>query len=126
MSILFNLEWYAMVTGRAVVLYSRLNVLEPYPTKLHWVLRMIITSFFILPIPMTVLLYGLNCGHSAWARPADIYDRIQVTRFRSQELILSGVYIHQAVEHRRNKRDLHHQDDGKSFGIYFGSTFLLS
>jgi hypothetical protein len=30
-----------------------------------------------------------------------------------QELILSGVYIHQALETRMNKRDLHHRDDRK-------------
>jgi hypothetical protein len=30
-----------------------------------------------------------------------------------QELVLSGVYIHQALERKRDKRDLHHQKDRK-------------
>ena len=103
MSIPFILGWYAMVTGQAVVLYSRLNVLATDPLKLRWVLWMIVTNFFVLHIPMTVLFYGLNSGQSAFARPAAIYDRIQVTGFCMQELVLSGVYIHQALEQRRNQ-----------------------
>ncbi|CEJ62492.1 hypothetical protein PMG11_10989 [Penicillium brasilianum] len=113
MSIPFILGWYAMVTGQDVVLYSRLNVLATNPLKLRWVLWMIITNFFILHIPTTVLFYGLNSGHSEFAGPAAIYDRIRVTGFCMQELVLSGVYIHQAVERRRDKRDLHHQQDRK-------------
>jgi hypothetical protein len=113
MSIPFILGWYAMVTGQAVVLYSRLNVLATDPVKLRWVLWMIVINFFVLHIPMTVLFYGLNSGQSVFARPAAIYDRIQVTGFCMQEFVLSGVYIHQALEQRRIKRDLHHQDDRK-------------
>jgi hypothetical protein len=74
---------------------------------------MIITNFFVLHIPMTVLFYGLNSGHSEFSRPAAIYDRIQVIGFCMQELVLSGVYIHQALERKRDKRDLHHQNDRK-------------
>jgi hypothetical protein len=113
MSIPFILGWYAMVTGQAVVLYSRLNVLAKSPSKLRWVLWMIAANFFLLHIPMTVLFYGLNSGKSEFARPAAIYDRIQVTGFCLQELVLSGVYIHQALETRRDKRDLYHRDDRK-------------
>ncbi|OKP14899.1 hypothetical protein PENSUB_5157, partial [Penicillium subrubescens] len=113
MSIPFILGWYAMVTGQAVVLYSRLNVLATDPMKLRWVLWMIVINFFVLHIPMTVLFYGLNSGQSVFARPAAIYDRIQVTGFCIQEFVLSGVYIHQALEQRSIKRDLHRQDDRK-------------
>jgi hypothetical protein len=113
MSIPFILGWYAMVTGQAVVLYSRLNILAKTPWKLRWVLWMIVANFFLLHIPMTVLFYGLNSGESEFTRPAAIYDRIQVTGFCLQELVLSGVYIHQALETRRDKRDLHRRDDRK-------------
>ncbi|KAF3399931.1 hypothetical protein F1880_008420 [Penicillium rolfsii] len=113
MSIPFVLGWYAMVTGQAVVLYSRLNVLASNPLRLRWVLWMIIANFFLLHIPMTVLFYRLDCGQREFVRPAAIYDRIQVTGFCVQELVLSGVYIHQALERRRDKRDLHHQNDRK-------------
>jgi hypothetical protein len=46
---------------------------------------------------MTVLFFGLNQGDARFARPAAIYDRIQVTGFCVQEIIICGIYIYEAV-----------------------------
>jgi len=97
MSILFMIGWYAMVTGQAVVLYSRLHLVVSDMSKVRWVLWMIITNFFILHVPMTVLFFGLNYGGARFARPAAIYARIQVTGFCVQDLVISSIYIHEAV-----------------------------
>ncbi|CAG8893298.1 unnamed protein product [Penicillium nalgiovense] len=53
-SIPFMIGWYAMVTGQAVVLYSRLHLVFSDMRKVRWVLWMIITNACILHIPMTV------------------------------------------------------------------------
>ncbi|KAJ5626384.1 hypothetical protein N7510_002693 [Penicillium lagena] len=96
MSILFMIGWYAMVTGQAVVLYSRLHLVVSDMSKVRWVLWMIITNFFILHVPTTVLFFGLNYGGARFARPAAIYERIQVTGFCVQDLVICGIYIHEA------------------------------
>ncbi|KAJ5778339.1 hypothetical protein N7520_001585 [Penicillium odoratum] len=96
-SIPFIIGWYAMVTGQAVVLYSRLNLVVSNMGKVRWVLWMIIGNFFILHVPMTVLFFGLNQGDARFARPAAIYDRIQVTGFCVQDFIICGIYIYEAI-----------------------------
>ncbi|KZN94185.1 hypothetical protein EN45_043740 [Penicillium chrysogenum] len=78
-SIPFMIGWYAMVTGQAVVLYSRLHLVFSDMRKVRWVLWMIITNACILHIPMTVFFFGLNRGDARFARPAAIFDRIQST-----------------------------------------------
>ena len=89
--------WYAMVTGQAVVLYSRLHLVMFRIRKVRWVLWMIITNFCILHIPMTVLFFGLNNGDGRFARPAAIYDRIQLTGFCMQDFVICGIYITEAT-----------------------------
>jgi hypothetical protein len=96
-SIPFIIGWYAMVTGQAVVLYSRLDLVVRDMEKVRWVLWMIVGNFFILHVPMTVLFFGLNQGDARFARPAAIYDRIQVTGFCVQDFIICGIYIYEAV-----------------------------
>ncbi|KAJ5778507.1 hypothetical protein N7520_001753 [Penicillium odoratum] len=96
-SIPFIIGWYAMVTGQAVVLYSRLDLVVRHMEKVRWVLWMIVGNFFILHIPMTVLFFGLNQGDARFARPAAIYDRIQVTGFCVQDFIICGIYIYEAI-----------------------------
>jgi hypothetical protein len=58
---------------------------------------MIITNFFILNVLMTILFFGLNYGGARFARPAAIYERIQVTSFYMQDLVIYGIYIHKTV-----------------------------
>ena len=90
----FTIRWYAMVTGQAVVLYSRLRLLVSDMRKMHWVLWMIIINAGILYIPMTVLFFGLSNGDSSFARPAAMFDRIQLMGFCMQDFVICGIYIY--------------------------------
>lgn len=93
----FIMGWYAMVTGQAFVLYSRLHLLIFDISKIRWVLWMIIANACILHIPMTVLFCGVNSGDARFSRPAAIYDRIQLTGFCMQDLVLCGIYLYKAL-----------------------------
>ncbi|CAG8906201.1 unnamed protein product [Penicillium salamii] len=96
-SIPFMIGWYAMVTGQAVVLYSRLHLLVSDMRNMRWVLWMIIINACLLHIPMTVFFFGVNNGDKRFARPAAVFDRIQLTGFCIQDLVISGIYIYEAV-----------------------------
>ncbi len=50
-----TLSWYGMVTGQAVVLYSRLHLVVQERRKVKWVLWMICFNFVVLHLPTTVL-----------------------------------------------------------------------
>lgn len=52
----FMIGWYVMVTGQAVVLYSRLHLVVSDVRNVRWVLWMIIRNAFNFHIPMTVLV----------------------------------------------------------------------
>lgn len=95
MAVPFIIGWMCMVTGQAVVLYSRLHLVVHDVRHIRWVLWMIIANFFILHIPMAVLFF--NLGHIPLARPAAIYDRLQVTGFAIQDTILCAIYIREAL-----------------------------
>ncbi|KAH7470084.1 hypothetical protein IWW34DRAFT_887820 [Fusarium oxysporum f. sp. albedinis] len=89
--------WYGMVTGQSVVLYSRLHLIVSDRAKTRWVLVMIITDFFILHVPVTVLFLGSNTRQSSRFLPAfNLYERIQLAGFSIQETIISGLYIWEA------------------------------
>ena len=53
--VVIGISWWCMVTGQALVLYSRLYLVVRNRRKIRWVLVMIITNFFILHIPITLL-----------------------------------------------------------------------
>lgn len=97
MAIPFILGWYAMVTGQAVVLYSRLHLVVTDGRHVRWVLWMIIINFFVLHVPMTVLFFEVNLGNARFATAAAVYDRIQLTGFSVQDLVISGIYIREAL-----------------------------
>ncbi|KAJ5267696.1 hypothetical protein N7478_010504 [Penicillium angulare] len=60
MSIPFLLGWCAMVTGQAVVLYSRLHLVVFDRYKMRWTLWMIVLNAVILHIPMSILFLGIG------------------------------------------------------------------
>ena len=53
--VVIGVSWWCMVTGQALVLYSRLHLVVRDKRKIRWVLVMIITNFFILHIPIMIL-----------------------------------------------------------------------
>jgi len=91
---LVAIGWGPMVTGQSLVLYSRLHLIFQNTFWLRMILAMIIFNAFVLHVPIIILMYGANGSpvHS-WTYPYKIYERVQVTMFCLQELIISGIYI---------------------------------
>ncbi|EPS32130.1 hypothetical protein POX_d05693 [Penicillium oxalicum] len=101
---LSTVGWYFMVTGQAVVLYSRLGLLVNDPRVLRRVLIMIITNAIILHVPTTILTYGSNFSKSntaVWSKAYGIMERIELVGFSVQEMIISYLYVVQVIRNLR-------------------------
>lgn len=101
---LSTIGWYFMVTGQAVVLYSRLNLLVNDPRVLRRVLIMIITNAIILHVPTTILTYGSNFAKSnndIWSQAYGVMERIELVGFSVQEIIISYLYVVQVIRNLR-------------------------
>lgn len=93
MSFIVVFGWWAMVTGQAVVLYSRLHLFSDR-RKIRWVLIMIVTNFAILHIPVSALYLAINVrAYDSLTKVFSIYEKIQLSGFFIQESIISGIYI---------------------------------
>ncbi|KAG7287023.1 hypothetical protein NEMBOFW57_006523 [Staphylotrichum longicolle] len=91
---LVSIGWVPMVTGQSLVLYSRLHLILRNPVLLRMILGMIIFNAIVLHVPIIILMYGANSSAvNSWTHPYEIYEKVQVTMFCLQELIISGVYI---------------------------------
>ncbi|KAH6668590.1 integral membrane protein [Plectosphaerella plurivora] len=91
---LILIGWCTMVTGQSVVLYSRLHIVMHNEKLLRGVLVMIITNAVILHIPIIVIVYGINSGNPVPFQNAyNVYEKLQLTVFCVQELIISGLYV---------------------------------
>lgn len=91
---LILIGWCSMITGQSVVLYSRLHIVMHNATRLRAVLIMIIVDAIWLHIPIIVLVYGVNSSQPQhFQQVYDIYEKIQLTVFVVQELIISGLYV---------------------------------
>ncbi|RAL08574.1 uncharacterized protein BO97DRAFT_472948 [Aspergillus homomorphus CBS 101889] len=91
--------WWVMVTGQSLVLYSRLHLVLRDERLLHRVLALIIANVFLLHIPTTVLTYGANVIRGpAWVRGYNIMEKLQLTGFTLQEVLISMLYIWETVK----------------------------
>jgi hypothetical protein len=95
---LIAIGWPAMVTGQSLVLYSRLNLIMRNTER--WVLIMIIADAVICHIPIIVLMYGTNCSSNPgmFVGLYSIYEKIQVSIFFIQEVIISSIYLYKATK----------------------------
>lgn len=90
--------WCSMISGQSVVLYSRLHIVMHNTRRLRAVLIMIITNAIWLHIPIIILVYGANSNNPGpFVSPYSIYEKIQLTVFVLQELIISGLYVYETV-----------------------------
>lgn len=120
---MYIVGWYCMVTGKSLttqhpyfcqltpagqslVLYSRLHLLLHSHKTLRLVLIMIITNFFLGHVPPTILAYGKDSGLTSFVRPYAIYEKIQVTLFFLQEVVISLLYIREAIKLIRSRRHI--------------------
>lgn len=95
---LILIGWCSMITGQSVVLYSRLHIVMHNTKRLRAVLIMIITNAIWLHIPIIVLVYGsFSSNPGPFEGPYSIYEKIQLTVFVVQELIISGLYVYETI-----------------------------
>ncbi|CAG5137232.1 uncharacterized protein ALTATR162_LOCUS57 [Alternaria atra] len=96
MSFAVVLGWWAMVTGHAVVLYSRLHLVSDRK-KTRRVLIMIVTNFIVLHLPVSALYLAINVrSFNSLTNVFKIYEKIQLAGFSVQECIIAGIYIWEA------------------------------
>ncbi|MCJ1348793.1 hypothetical protein MMC31_007026 [Peltigera leucophlebia] len=94
-----TIGWYWMVTGQAIVLYSRLHLVVREQRVLRGILAMIIVDAFCFHIPTTVLTYGANTPKPGpYLGPFNVVERLQMTAFCIQEFIISGVYVYSTIK----------------------------
>lgn len=95
---IITIGWYSMVTGQAVVLYSRLHLVVREQKVLRGVLAMIVIDAFCFHIPTTVLTYGSNSDKSEkFTVVFNVVERLQMTAFCLQEFIISGIYVFSTI-----------------------------
>lgn len=58
--LIIGISWWCMVTGQALVLYSRLHLVERDKRKVRWVLIMIIINFCVLHLPIMVVSQAVS------------------------------------------------------------------
>jgi len=92
---LVMIGWPAMVTGQSLVLYSRLHLIARGTVAGgKWVLVMICVNAIIGHLPIAPLIYGANSKHpERFITPYSIYEKIQVSIFFLQEVIISSIYL---------------------------------
>lgn len=82
---LITTGWVAMVTGQALVLYSRLHLVVRNRKTLRNVLCLIF--FNVMALPTIIFTYGSNSSSantSLWARKFNVMERIQLAGFYLQ------------------------------------------
>lgn len=104
---LILIGWCSMITGQSVVLYSRLHIVMHNARRLRAVLIMIVTNAIWLHIPIIVLVYGANSNNPGpFEHPYSVYEKIQLTVFVVQELIISGLYVFETVNLLKLERSI--------------------
>ena len=89
-----ELGWTMMVTGQALVLYSRLHLVVRKPRTLNFVLSLITFNAIALHIPTIIFTYGSNSPNASfWVHKFNVMERIQLAGFCIQEFIISTIYI---------------------------------
>ena len=91
---LLTIGWWTMVTGQSFVLYSRLHFILQNARLLRILRNMIIVNAFLFHVPTTVLTFLDNLRPSgASTKGYEDMEKIQLTGFCVQEVILSGIYM---------------------------------
>jgi hypothetical protein len=89
-----------MVTGQAIVLWSRLHLVvtgERGDRILLWTKWMIIVNAICLHIPTTILTWGSNANLETFIHGYNVMEKLQMCGFFLQEVILSGIYITETI-----------------------------
>ncbi|KAF1954220.1 hypothetical protein CC80DRAFT_388202, partial [Byssothecium circinans] len=86
--------WCMMVTGQSIVLYSRLHLVAQSRWT-RWILWMILFNGVALHSSTGVFTFLTNCTSNPerWIPSYSIMEKIQVSLFFLQEVLLSSIYI---------------------------------
>ncbi|OJJ50138.1 hypothetical protein ASPZODRAFT_49197, partial [Penicilliopsis zonata CBS 506.65] len=105
--------WTVMVTGQSLVLYSRLHLVVHSQKLLMSVLCMIIANAILFQIPQIVLSYGAVYGPSTFSfiLVFNTWEKVQLVIFSLQEVIISSIFIVQAVRLLRLFPESHADSD---------------
>jgi hypothetical protein len=91
---LLTLGWVVMVPGQSMILYSRLHLISPNLKLLRCIFWMIIVSAVLLCPPTATLNLRQYTKHpEAYTRGYVIMEKIQMTAFTVQEVLISCVYL---------------------------------
>lgn len=129
---LLTLGWWCMVTGQSLVLYSRLHLVLRDERLLRRVLIMIWVNVVALHVPTTVLTYASNAHDRSprFVRGYNIMEKIQMTGFTIQELIISALYVVETIQllrlgWDRTKRKIMHELVGINVIMFIMDLALL-
>jgi hypothetical protein len=90
--------WAIMVTGQSLVLYSRLHLVLFDRRILRFVLGMIIFDAIVLQIPQIIASYGaVYVCHLHFQSFFNKWEKVQLTVFFVQEVIISSFFIVQTT-----------------------------
>lgn len=74
---------------------------------------MIIVNAIWLHVPIIILVYGANSANpTPFAKPYDIYEKIQLSVFFVQEVIISGFYVYETTKLLRLEKAIGHRGVG--------------
>ncbi|KAF3391437.1 hypothetical protein F1880_007514 [Penicillium rolfsii] len=92
---LSNFGFVFLVPNQSVVLYSRLHLVSQNPGVLAFVRWLIVFCYITIVIPTITLNVGSAYvpQSTAWVRGYSVMERIQVTWFTAQEILISTIYI---------------------------------
>jgi uncharacterized protein YhhL (DUF1145 family) len=99
--------WVAMVSGQSLVLWSRLHLVLRNRFRLRCVLYMIIVNGVLMHGTVIPMIYGSFSKNTVmWEQPYSIMEKIQVSIFFIQEIIISACYISETVKLMRLERTM--------------------
>lgn len=92
---LSNFGFVFLVPNQSVVLYSRLHLVSQNPIVLGFVRWLIVFAYIAIVIPTITLNIGSSylTKSPGWVNGYAAMERIQVTWFTAQEVLISTIYI---------------------------------
>ncbi|KAK1561589.1 uncharacterized protein LY79DRAFT_574052 [Colletotrichum navitas] len=97
-SIMIPFAWYAMVTGQAIVLWSRLHLVVHSQRKIRLILTMIVFNAATMHVPETVIFVLANTKPKEWTMPFKIYEKVELVVFTIQETIIAAVFLYEGYK----------------------------
>jgi hypothetical protein len=94
-----NFGFYFLIPGQSLVLYSRLHLVLYDQRILRVVLYVVVAAFLFFAVPTTITTFGAAVVQTfGWNKAYKIMEPLQVTWFCAQELVISLLYIREAIK----------------------------